>query len=148
MRGRVPHRVKRTTNLIPAGDAFFLQPVLLCPLSVSQTLRDFFVSAIDFCLQDSLKGEASGFFKLSSVFAFLQKIIQTTLLVVWIIAYFHKIGLCRGIFILLPIPLCVPILSDLLENIKSEELEGDRKRIGTFLIGKKTIKIQSDAADL
>lgn len=95
-----------------------------------------------------MKGEASGFFKLSSVFAFLQKIIQTTLLVVWIIAYFHKIGLCRGIFILLPIPLCVPILSDLLENIKSEELEGDRKRIGTFLIGKKTIKIQSDAADL
>lgn len=95
-----------------------------------------------------MKGEASDFFKLSSVFAFLQKIIQTTLLVVWIIAYFYKIGLCRGIFILLPIPLCVPILSDLLENIKSEELEGDRKRIGTFLIGKKTIKIQSDAAGL
>ena len=85
---------------------------------------------------------------MSSVFAFLQKIIQTTLLVVWIIAYFHKFGFCRGIFSLLPIPLCVPILSDLLENIKSEELEGDRKRVGTFLIGKKTIKIQSDAADL
>ena len=99
-------------------------------------------------LEISLKAKLPIFFKLSSVFAFLQKIIQTTLLVVWIIAYFHKIGFCRGIFSLLPIPLCVPILSDLLENIKSEELEGDRKRIGTFLIGKKTIKIQSDAADL
>lgn len=39
-------------------------------------------------------------------------------MVVWIIAYFHKIGFCRGIFSLLPIPLCVPILSDLLENIR------------------------------
>ena len=108
----------------------------------------FLFLLLTFVCRTPWKAKPPVFFKLSSVFAFLQKIIQTTLLVVWIIAYFHKIGLCRGIFILLPIPLCVPILSDLLENIKGEELEGDRKRIGTFLIGKKTIKIQSDAADL
>ena len=53
MRSRVPHRVKRTTNFILAGDAIFLQPVLLCPFSVSQILRDFFAFAIDFYLQDS-----------------------------------------------------------------------------------------------
>ena len=73
MRGRVPHRVKRTTNFIPAGDAFFLRPVLLYPLSASQILRDFFVSAIDICLQDSLKGEASGFFQIVKCFCFFTK---------------------------------------------------------------------------
>ena len=31
-----------TDNFIPAGDVISLQPVLLCPFSVSQNLRDFF----------------------------------------------------------------------------------------------------------
>ena len=42
-RSRTPHRVKLTANSIPAGDTSFLQPVLLCPFSVSQILRDFFL---------------------------------------------------------------------------------------------------------
>ena len=54
MLGRVLHRVKRTTNFIPAGDTFFSSP-FCCALFQSRKLcRTFFISAIDFCLQDSV----------------------------------------------------------------------------------------------
>ena len=54
MRGRLSRRTNLISNFIPAGDVIFLQLVLLYPLLVSQILRDFFISAIDFCLQDSV----------------------------------------------------------------------------------------------
>ena len=54
MRGRVPHRVKRTTNFIPAGDTSFSSLFCYAHFQSRKFGGTFFVSAIDFCLQDSL----------------------------------------------------------------------------------------------
>lgn len=53
MRGRVPHRVKRTTNFIPAGDTSFSGLFCYAHFQSRKFGGTFFVSAIDFCLQDS-----------------------------------------------------------------------------------------------
>ena len=53
MRGRVPRRVKRTTNFIPAGDTFFSSLFCYAHFQSRKFGGTFFVSAIDFCLQDS-----------------------------------------------------------------------------------------------
>ena len=62
MRGRVPHRVKRTTNFIPAGDTSFSSLFCYAHFQSRKFGGTFCILELDFYLQDSIKNMLSGSF--------------------------------------------------------------------------------------